>query len=110
MTDVQADNIHSLLGQEIPGLSSESNLFIVKSSGINYSNISFESSPPVKDIIEDREAINEQDDHEWKEEEVHREDNEKVVYVYNSHKRYSYIPYLTDVSDQRLEHHQEANI
>jgi len=110
MTDVQADNIHSLLGQEIPGLSSESNLFIVKSSGINYSNISFESSPPVKDIIEDREAIYEQDDHEWKEEEFHREDNEKVVFVYNSHNRESYLPHLPDVSDPRLAHHQEVNI
>jgi len=111
VTNVKPDDISSLLGQEVPGLFPKTNMFIVKSSGIDYTNFSFESSPPVEDILEDRKAVFEEGDERVEEQEiVHSTGDRKVVFIYNSHNRESFLPHLPDVTDPRLAHHKHVNI
>src|SRR5699024_8778492 len=56
-TNIKPNDPSTLLGQELPGFSSFGNKIIVAGEGTNYSNLSFESSPPLKDVLKDREAV-----------------------------------------------------
>lgn len=111
MTNVKPKDIRSLLGQEIPGLFPKKNIFIVKSSGVDYTNYSFESSPPIEDVLKERKAIFDEDIEETQKVETFPTTGErKVVFIYNSHNRESFLPHLPEVTDPNLAHHKEVNI
>lgn len=111
ITNVKPDDVSSLLGQELPGFAPQTNIFIVKSSGIDYTNYSFESSPPLEDVLEDREAVFEDPAEDIEEKEsIHTTGERKVVFIYSSHNRESFLPHLPDVSNPRQAHHKHVNI
>jgi len=111
VTNVKPDDIRSLLGQELPGLFPKTNMFIVKGSETDYTNFSFESSPPVKQILEEREAIYDEEKEVQEEKEIiHTTGDRKVVFIYNSHNRESFLPHLPEVTDPNLAHHRKVNI
>lgn len=111
VTNVKPDEFQSLFGQELPGLIPKTNIFIVKSTGIDYTNYPFESSPPLKDVLEDREAVYEEEieEIEEKETEINTGDR-KVVFLYSTHNRESFLPHLPDVTNPNLAFHKEVNI
>src|SRR5699024_12714483 len=56
-TNIKPDDPRSLLGHELPGFASFGNRIIVAGEGTNYTNLSIESSPPLEDVLEEREAV-----------------------------------------------------
>ena len=112
-TNIKPDDPRSLLGHELPGFASFGNRVIVAGEGTNYTNLSIESSPPLEDVLEDREAVlDEPDEEPAKDKEKSKQSTRKknVVFIYNTHTRESFLPHLPDVTDPDLAHHGEVNI
>ena len=61
-TNIEPNDPRSLLGKELPGFSSFGNRIIIAGEGTSYKNLSIESSPPLEDVLKDREAISEESD------------------------------------------------
>jgi len=112
-TNIKPDDPRSLLGHELPGFASFGNRIIVAGEGTNYTNLSIESSPPLEDVLEEREAVlDEPDEEPAKDKEKSKQSTGKkdVVFIYNTHTRESFLPHLPDVTDPDLAHHGEVNI
>lgn len=116
VTNLKPNDPRSLLGRELPGLQTGGNEFIIAGEGIDYTYISFESSPPLEDILEDREAVYEESEDEKDQEDQldseikHTTGDRKVVFIYNSHNRESFLPHLPDITDPNLAQHAQVNI
>jgi|SRR5690625_1019781 len=113
MTSIKMDDLKSFLGHEIPGFSTYEHKVIIAGEGLNdlYA-LSHESGPPLEDILEDRKAVDDSEDEEVKEPKEHPYTTEgrKVVFLYNSHNRESFLPHLPDESEPNAAHHKEVNI
>lgn len=111
-TNVKPDDPVTLLGREIPGFSSFENRIVIAGEGTDYSTLSIESSPPLEDVLEDRQATLE----DTEEEEIAEDHSDlstgdkDVVFIYNTHNRESFLPHLPDVTDPNKAHHGEVNI
>lgn len=115
ITSIKPDDPRSLLGQELPGFSSFGNQIIIAGEGTNHMTLSIESSPPLEDVLKEREAIfDDTPDEEM--EEVKENTNKlttgerKVVFIYNTHNYESFLPHLPNVTDSNKAHHKEVNI
>lgn len=123
-TSIKPNDTRSLLGKEIPGLSTYGYEIIVAGEGTNYSNLPIESAPPLEEVLKDRKAVVEetkQTDSNDKENknENHKEnknenqlstDGKNVVFIYNTHNTESFLPYLPGVEDPDLAHHSKMNV
>ncbi len=121
-TNIKFNDPKSLLGQEFPGFTTFGNQIIVAGEGTNYMNLSIESSPPLEDVLEDREAVldeipaekEKEDDYEQTDKKEQTEQlttgKRKVVFIYNTHNYESFLPHLPGVTDPNLAHHSEVNI
>src|SRR5699024_2533435 len=83
---------------------------VVAGSGTNYASLSFESSPPLEDVLKDREAIDNEEKDISEEKKGNTSPLEKAVFIYNSHNRESFLPHLSDASNPNDAHHKEVNI
>jgi stage II sporulation protein P len=114
-TSIKPNDPRSLLGNEIPGFSIYDNQILIAGEGTDYTNLPVESSAPLEEVLEEREAVMEED---FDREDSSQEEGQtgpntggrKVVYLYNSHTRESYLPHLPDVEDPNLAHHSEVNV
>lgn len=112
-TNLKPNDPRSLLGHELPGFSSFGNQIIIAGEGINHSNLSIESSPPLEEVLKEREAVMDESPKEIAEEEDKNEQNtgdDDVVFLYNSHNRESFLPHLPDITDPNSAHHDTVNI
>ncbi|WP_340001886.1 stage II sporulation protein P [Oceanobacillus sp. FSL K6-0127] len=118
-TNLKPDDPRSLLGNEIPGFSIYDRQILIAGEGTNYTNLPFESSPPLEEVLRDREALidepneekdQKEEDKEGSENKTPTTDSRKVVYIYNTHTRESFLPHLPDVTDPDLAFHGEVNI
>lgn len=121
-TNIKFNDPKSLLAQEFPGFTTFGNQIIVAGEGTNHMNLSIESSPPLDDVLEEREAVldetpieNEKDnDPELTDNDEQTEKlttgKRKVVFIYNTHNYESFLPHLPGVTDPNLAHHSEVNI
>ncbi len=121
-TSVKPNDPRSLLGNELPGFSEFDRRILIAGEGTNYTNLPIESSPPLEDVLKDREAV--VDESETDENQEAQEDKEKdeekevtpttgdrdVVYIYNTHNRESFLPHLPGVTDPNQANHKEVNI
>src|SRR5699024_9158873 len=91
----------------------------IAGEGTDYTNLPVESSAPLEEVLEEREAVMEeeadQEESDQKEEEGEDKsgpdtEGRKVVYLYNAYTRESFLPHLHDVDDPDLAHHSEVNI
>ncbi|PLR93804.1 stage II sporulation protein P [Bacillus sp. T33-2] len=116
-TNVNLDDPRSLLGRELPGFSFFDGEILVAGEGTNYTNMPMESAPPIEVLKAEQEAALQ-----------NTEDIEnpgsgsgtavppmttgdrKVVYVYFTHTRESYLPYLKGVTDPNKAYHTEINV
>lgn len=113
VTSIKPDDPRSLLGRELPGFASFGNHIIVAGEGTNYANLAMESSPPLEDVLEEREAVMDEPSEESDEEKKESKQStgkRDVVFIYNTHSRESFLPHLPDVTDPDQAHHDEVNI
>ncbi len=107
LTSIKPNDLRSLLGREIPGLSSYPSEIIIAGEGTDYTTLPYESQPPLDIVLEDREAI----DHEDQEEEqppAGKEIKDKSVFIYHTHNRESFFPHLPEGTEHA--YHDEVNI
>ena len=105
LTSLTPNDPRSLLGREIPGLSSYNSQIIIAGEGTDYSTLPIESEPPM--IVDDRgeEGSVEEDpkDDEQKETPL----GEENIFIYHTHNTESFYPHLPDES---TDHDGKVNI
>lgn len=111
-TSIKLSDPLSFIGQELPGMSTFGQQIIIAGEGTNYLNLSVESSPPLEEVLEEREAIYEDatEEKESDEQEQRSTGEQNVAFIYTTHNRESFLPHLPDVTDPNLAYHQEVNI
>ncbi|WP_430785155.1 stage II sporulation protein P [Virgibacillus flavescens] len=114
-TSVKPYDVRSLLGRELPGFSIFDSQIIIAGNGTNYTNLPVESSPPLNEILKDREAeVNDPTETEKETTEENTEVPEKleenVVFIYNTHNTESFLPHLPEEENPDLAHHGTVNI
>lgn len=108
-TSIKIDDPRTFLGGELPGFNTFGNTIIVAGEGTDYTNLSVESSPPLKHVLEERNAIMEE---ALEEDPVDPPmiESKDVVFLYNSHNRESFLPHLPEVTEPDKAFHNEVNI
>ncbi len=117
ITSIKPEDPRSLFGNEVPGFSIFDQHILIAGEGTNYTNLPIESSPPLDEVLKDREAIDGGDENREEEKPIDKEKkatnttgDRQVVFIYNSHNRESFLPHLPDVTDPDQAHHPEVNI
>lgn len=115
-TNISLDDPRSLLGRELPGFSIFDSEIIVAGEGTNYTNMPYESSPPMDVLHEEKDAALQNVDGikesqpDIKDPPVQTTKGRKVVQIYHTHNRESFLPYLKGVSNPDLAFHSKINI
>ncbi|MFC3039114.1 stage II sporulation protein P [Virgibacillus xinjiangensis] len=115
-TSIRPNDPRSLLGNELPGFSIFHNHILIAGEGTDYTNLPYESSPPLEEVLKEREAVVVGEEGQQKKETTNKSEatpttgDKDVVFLYNSHNRESFLPHLPDISDPNLAHHPEVNI
>lgn len=115
-TNINLDDPRSLLGRELPGFSLFDGKILVAGEGTNYTNLPFESPPPEEILKEENEASLqntedlEETDEGDKSAPPQSTGDRKMVYIYFSHTRESFLPYLKGVTDPNSAHHSKINV
>lgn len=112
VTSVRLNDLKSLLGLAVPGFSTYESRIIIAGEGLDeMSMMAHESGPPIEEILQDRKAIDDSKVEEQEREEPPiTTEGRKVVFLYNSHNRESFLPHLPDETDPNRAHHNEVNI
>ncbi|PIC04574.1 stage II sporulation protein P [Anoxybacillus flavithermus] len=112
-TSVNLNDPRSLLGRELPGFSLYDSEIIVAGEGTDFTNIPYESPPPLEVLLAEREAAQEL----LQEEETppapapsQTTGGKKVVYIYHTHTQESYLPALKGVTNPNFAHHPTVNV
>lgn len=115
-TNISFDDPRSLLGRELPGFSLFDGRILVAGEGTNYTNMPMESSPPVEVLTAEQEATLKNME-ELAEVPQNNADapplstgDRKAVYIYFTHTRESYLPYLEGVTDPNKAYHSQVNV
>ncbi|OIK13116.1 stage II sporulation protein P [Bacillus sp. MUM 13] len=115
-TNISMDDPRSLLGRELPGFSIFDTEILVAGKGTNYTNMPYESSPP-GDVAENGKdaALQNVDQIKEPQKQVSQDPKmttggRKVVLIYNSHNRESFLPYLKGVTDPNMASHSKINV
>ncbi|WP_160721797.1 stage II sporulation protein P [Bacillus sp. USDA818B3_A] len=116
-SNINLNDPRSLLGRELPGFYQFDGKILVAGEGTNYTNMPVESAPPIEIMKEEREAalqnlegLDKPADENSSNTPGQTTGNRKVVYVYFSHNRESYLPYLKGVTDPNLAYHSQINV
>ncbi|WP_066311948.1 stage II sporulation protein P [Bacillus sp. FJAT-29814] len=116
-SNINLDDPRSLLGRELPGFYQFDGKILVAGEGINYTNMPVESSPPLDIMQAEREAalqnlegLDKPAGENQSPAPNQTTGERKVVYVYFSHNRESYLPYLKGVTNPNLAYHSQINV
>lgn len=119
LTDIQSQRTASLLLDEIPGFKTFDTKIIVAGEGTNYSNLPIESSPPMDVLLKERELsegnlkeiekTNQSTEHKHEEPSKSTE-GKKVAFIYHTHSRESFLPYLKGEDNPDNAHDSKMNI
>ncbi|MCP3030371.1 stage II sporulation protein P [Halobacillus sp. A1] len=111
-TSIKPHDLRSLLGREIPGLSAYNSEIVIAGEGTDYTNLPFESQPPLDVVLEDREAVDDGDSNESEKEPAPEGEGKTIkensVFIYHTHNRESYFPHLPEGTTDA--YHDEVNI
>lgn len=117
MTSINPDDPRSLLGSELPGFALYDSKIVVAGEGTDYTNMPYESAPPLEVMLAEREASMEnlqQADQAQDEKPVPpptmTTGGKKVVYIYHTHTYESYLPALKGTTDPDLAFHRSVNV
>ncbi|MBM7660773.1 stage II sporulation protein P [Bacillus mesophilus] len=115
-TSINLDDPRSLLGGELPGFLHFDGELLVAGDGTDYTDIPMESAPPMEVLLAEREAavqavenVDKQEDEKPVPPAV-TTNGKKVVYLYHTHTRESFLPLLKDVTNPNEAFHSTANI
>ncbi|WP_163537803.1 stage II sporulation protein P [Gracilibacillus sp. YIM 98692] len=110
-TNIRVHDVRSLLGRELPGFEMYDRQILIAGEGTDYTNLTVESTPPLDTVLEEREAtIPEEKDPTLEPEIEESTGDKKVVFIYNTHNRESFLPYLPKTDNPNDAFHQEVNI
>lgn len=117
-TNINLDDPRSLLGRELPGFSLFDGKILVAGEGTNYTNMPIESAPPIEVLTAEKEAALQNtegiesgnQDQENADKPPMTTEGRQVVFVYFSHNRESYLPYLKGVTNPDAAYHSELNV
>jgi stage II sporulation protein P len=115
-TNINFDDPRSLLGRELPGFSLFDGKILVAGHGTNYTNMPMESAPPVEVMKAEQEAALQNTDDLPPAPKVDSPapslttGERKAVYIYFTHTRESYLPYLKGVTDPNKAYHSKVNV
>jgi stage II sporulation protein P len=116
-TNINLDDPRSLLGRELPGFSLFDGKILVAGEGTNYTNMPVESAPPIEVLkaeqeasLQNTEGIDSGKSNGGGPKPPLTTGGRKVVYVYFSHNRESYLPYLKGVTDPNEAYHSQINV
>lgn len=118
-TNIRIKDPRSLLGRELPGFAIFDSKILVADEGTNYTNMPIESYPPEEVFQEGNEAELQNIDNLDKDNNASDPDGEapslttgeeKVVHIYFTHNRESFLPYLKGVDDPNGAMHSEINV
>lgn len=115
--NINLDDPRSLLGRELPGFFQFDGKIVVAGEGSDYTNMPMESAPPIEIMKAEREAslqnlegIDEGSNSGDKPSPSLTTGDKKVVHLYFTHNRESYLPYLQGVTDPDLAYHSQLNV
>jgi stage II sporulation protein P len=116
-SNINLNDPRSLLGRELPGFFEFDGEILVAGDGTNYTNMPIESAPPLEIMKQQREAalqnlegLNQPDNTNPPPNPNQTTGGHKVVYVYFTHNRESYLPYLKGVTNPNLAYHSQINV
>ncbi|MDM5330951.1 stage II sporulation protein P [Neobacillus sp. CF12] len=116
-SNINLNDPRSLLGRELPGFFQFDGKIVVAGEGSNYTNMPMESAPPIEIMQAEREAslqnlegIDQGDSGGEKPSPSLTTGEKKVVHLYFTHNRESYLPYLQGVTDPDLAYHSQLNV
>ncbi|WP_246940515.1 stage II sporulation protein P [Bacillus pinisoli] len=115
-TSINLDDPRSLLGGELPGFQYFDGELLVAGDGTDYTDIPMESAPPMEVLLAEREAAVQAVENVDKQNEdkpvppAVTTNGKKVVFIYHTHTRESYLPLLKDVTNPNEAFHSSANI
>ncbi|MGP4042386.1 stage II sporulation protein P [Gracilibacillus sp. D59] len=111
-TNVRMHDVRSLLGRELPGFEMYDRQILIAGEGTDYTNLTVESTPPLDIVLEEREATppEEKDEEKSVEKQEKTTGDRNVVFIYNTHNRESFLPYLPGTNDPNDAFHPEVNI
>ncbi|AMX82838.1 stage II sporulation protein P [Geobacillus subterraneus] len=116
-TSINPDDPRSLLGSELPGFALYDSKILIAGEGTDYTNIPYESAPPLEVMLAERQAsVEELEQAEQNQDEkplpppAQTTGGREVVYIYHTHTRESYLPALKGVTDPDLAFHQSVNV
>jgi stage II sporulation protein P len=117
-TNVSLDDPRSFLGRELPGFNLFDGKILVAGEGTNYTNMPIESAPPIEVLQAEQEAaLQNTEDIDNPGESggntttpPNTTGGREVVYVYFSHNRESYLPYLEGVTNPDRAYHSQVNV
>ncbi|RDW21749.1 stage II sporulation protein P [Oceanobacillus chungangensis] len=115
-TSLTPNDPRSLLRNEIPGFSSFDQNILIAGEGTDFTNYPIESSAPLEEILEERLAVIDEDTS--KGEDIDEDTSSTapttgkrdVVFIYNTHNRESFLPYLPGTNGSDNAFHKEVNI
>jgi stage II sporulation protein P len=115
-TNINLDDPRSLLGRELPGFSLFDGKILVAGEGTNYTNMPMESAPPIEVLKAEQDAALQNTDDlpaapggDAAAPPLSTGDR-KAVYIYFTHTRESYLPYLKGVNDPNKAYHSQVNV
>lgn len=116
-SNIKLDDPRSMLGRELPGFYQFDGQILVAGEGTNYTNMPLESSPPIEIMKAEQEAslqniegLDKPSDDNPSPAPGQTTGDRKVVYVYFTHNRESYLPYLKGVTNPNLAYHSQINV
>ncbi len=116
-SNINLDDPRSLLGRELPGFFQFDGKILVAGEGTNYTNMPVESAPPLEIMLAEREAaLKNLEGIEMPSGENppiapgQTTGERKPVYVYFTHNRETFLPYLEGVTDPDRAYHSQINV
>lgn len=111
-TNINIKDVRSLIFEEIPGLYAMTSDIVIASEGTDFTNLPIESSPPIEELLKEREVVEGSLDEVEKEEPKvpRKQPDTNTVFLYHSHSRESFTPHLKDSNSASTAQHKDLNI
>ncbi|WLR49902.1 stage II sporulation protein P [Bacillus tianshenii] len=113
-TNINFDDPRSFLGRELPYFSIYDGEIIVAGEGTDYTNMPYESAPPVEVLLKERKASLESLEKADKPDESAKPkmttNGKQVVFIYHTHSRESYLPLIPEAKGGDEAYHSKANV
>lgn len=112
VTNINMKDVRSFIFDEIPGLYIHSSEIIVAGEGTDFTNLPFESAPPIEEILKDQEIKEDSLEHLERDEPPKNipVPEKNTVFIYHSHNRESFIPHIQGEKGETSPFHKDINI